>query len=66
MARRKLVSDISACWACMRLRVWRQLAISIQAVISTQRAHQPEQAAADHAQRSAVGLCPHHQAIAHR
>ena len=33
MARRKLVSDISACCACMRRRVWRQLAISIQAVI---------------------------------
>ena len=33
MARRKLVSDSSACCASMRLRVWRQLAISIQAVI---------------------------------
>ena len=33
MARRKLVSAIKACWACMRRRVWRQLAISIQAVI---------------------------------
>ena len=34
MARRKLVSEISACWACIRLLVWRQLPISIQAVIT--------------------------------
>ena len=30
----------------------------------TQRAHQPEQAAADHAQRGAVGLRTQHQAVA--
>ena len=34
MARRKLVSDISACCTFMRRRVWRQLAISIHAVIA--------------------------------
>ena len=34
MARRKLVSATSACCACMRRRVWRQLPISIQAVIT--------------------------------
>ncbi len=34
IARRKLVSAISACCACMRRRVWRQVAISIQAVIT--------------------------------
>ena len=33
MARRKLVSDTRACCACWRLRVWRQLAISIQVVM---------------------------------
>jgi hypothetical protein len=33
IARRKLVSDSRACWACSRLREWRQLAINIQAVI---------------------------------
>jgi hypothetical protein len=38
MARRKLVSATRACWACMRRRVWRQLAISIQAVMSAERA----------------------------
>ena len=34
MARRKLVSITSAFWACMRRRVWRQVAISIQAVMA--------------------------------
>ena len=34
MARRKLVSATRACCACMRLRVWRQVAISIQAVMA--------------------------------
>ena len=34
MARRKLVSATRAFWACMRLRVCRQLPISIQAVIT--------------------------------
>ena len=33
MARRKLVSEMSACCACRRRRVWRQLAINIHAVI---------------------------------
>ena len=66
IARRKLVSATSACCACMRRRVWRQLPISIQAVITLQRADQPEQAAADHAQRGAVGLRAQHQAVAHR
>ncbi len=34
MARRNVVSATSACWVCMRRRVCRQLAISIQAVIA--------------------------------
>ncbi|MNV26710.1 hypothetical protein D3C71_1178350 [compost metagenome] len=34
IARRKFVSATRACWACMRRRVWRQVAISIQAVIA--------------------------------
>jgi hypothetical protein len=34
IARRKLVSDINACCVCIRRRVWRQLAISIHAVIT--------------------------------
>ena len=33
MARLKLVSTTKACWACRRRRVWRQLPISIQAVM---------------------------------
>ena len=66
IARRKLVSATSACWACMRRRVWRQLAISIQAVMALSAPDQPEQAAADHAQRGAVGLRAQHQAVAHR
>ncbi len=32
IARRKLVSATSACWACRRRRVWRQVPISIQLV----------------------------------
>jgi hypothetical protein len=34
MARRKLVSATRASWACMRRRVWRQVASSIQAVMA--------------------------------
>ena len=34
MARRKLVSATRAFWACKRRRVWRQLPISIQAVMT--------------------------------
>jgi hypothetical protein len=34
MARRNVVSATRAFWVCMRRRVWRQLAISIQAVIT--------------------------------
>jgi len=34
IARRKFVSDTRACCAWARRRVWRQLAISIQAVIA--------------------------------
>ena len=66
MARRKLVSGTRACCACMRRRVWRQLAISIQAVIALSAHDQPEQAAADHAQRGAVGLGAQDQAVADR
>ena len=34
IARRKLVSATRARWACMRRRVWRQLPISIHAVMA--------------------------------
>ena len=34
IARRNVVSATSAFWACRRRRVWRQLAISIQAVMA--------------------------------
>ena len=38
IARRKVVSAISACWACCRRCDWRQLAISIQVVMAASTA----------------------------
>ena len=33
IARRKFVSEINACWACWRRRMWRQLPSSIHEVM---------------------------------